>query len=189
MSCNSSFIGIFKDGSNNPIIGVCLGITSSGLDIRYYDANTGIEENIGGSDEVLTCCSGGFSERVKGMSCNQTLIGVFVDDDGEPIFAKFDGIRNGLAVLTYYNAWDGSPYFGNVNLCCSSSGNANTLYGETVVGVAGTDITMVNTGTAFTITWDNTIHTIGWTQIGNLISFTDGSLFAGGEQIKITYTI
>ena len=67
--------------------------------------------------------------------------------------------------------------------------NQNALFGETVIGVAGTDITMVNIGTAFTIAWDNTIHTIGWTQVGTLITFTDGSLFAGGEEIKITYTI
>ena len=189
MSCNSSFIGIFKNATDDPIIGLCLGITSSGLDLRYYDANTGIEESISGSGDVLTCCSGGFAERVKGMSCNQVLIGVFIDGSGNPIFAKFDGVKSGIAVLNYYHAYNGSSYNGTVYLCCASSGNANTLYGETVVGVAGTDITMVNIGTAFTIAWDNTIHTIGWNQVGTLITFTDGSLFAGGEQIKITYTI
>lgn len=188
MSCNSSFIGIFKNATDDPIIGLCLGITSSGLDLRYYDANTGIEETISGSGDVLTCCSGGFAERVKGMSCNQVLIGVFIDGSGNPIFAKFDGVKSGIAVITYYDASTGLPFIGTVYICCCSA-NSDTLYGCTVVGVAGFDITMPNAGTAFTIAWDNTIHTIGWTQVGTLITFTDGSLFAGGEQIKITYTI
>lgn len=63
-----------------------------------------------------------------------------------------------------------------------------TLYGETVVGVAGVDITMVDTGTAFTLAWKNTIMTEGWTQLGQVITLIDGSVLGGGETIRITYT-
>jgi len=69
---------------------------------------------------------------------------------------------------------------------CTSS--ANGIYGETVIGVAGTTITMVDSGTAFTIAWDNTIATTGWTQVGQVITLTSGAILAGGEIIRITYT-
>jgi hypothetical protein len=70
---------------------------------------------------------------------------------------------------------------------CGSGGDA--LYGETVIGVAGTTITMVNIGTAFTIAWDNITHTTGWNQVGQTITLTDGSILGGGEIIKIIYTV
>lgn len=64
----------------------------------------------------------------------------------------------------------------------------NSLYGTTITGVAGSTITMPpNTGTAFTIAWDNTIMTSGWVQVGTSIDITP-AILAGGEEIKVTYT-
>jgi len=64
----------------------------------------------------------------------------------------------------------------------------NSLYGTTITGVAGSTITMPpNTGTAFTIAWDNTIMTSGWVQVGTSIDITP-SVLAGGEEVKVTYT-
>ncbi len=139
MSCNSSFIGIYKDASDNPLIGICLGITGDGLDLKYYDANTR-EEVAVGSGDVLTCCSGSFEQNIRGLSCNSVLIGVFVDVDENPLFAKFDGIKGGIAILTYYSADTGEVYVGTVYYCCAGGGGAvaDGNYGDITVSSSGT---------------------------------------------------
>lgn len=131
MSCNSSFIGIYKDGSDNPLIGICLGITGDGLDLKYYEANGG-QEFIFGSGDILTCCSGSFEQSIRGLSCNSALIGVFVDVDGNPLFAKFEGIKGGIAILTYYSADTGDVFVGTVYYCCSGGGGVG---GYTIVSI------------------------------------------------------
>lgn len=181
MSSKSSFIGIYKDNVGNAIIGVCNGLIQSGLDLKYYNANTGVEY----TGAVETCCNGFFDKRVRGMSCNSVLIGVFVDGSDNPLFAKFDGIQNSLAVLTYYDATTGNVFVGTVYICCSSSGGVDISH-LTVTAVAGSAITDAGlTGTAYLICWNNMCATGGWTQIGTTVTFTDGTIFAGGETVKI----
>lgn len=133
MSCNYTFVGIYKDGSDNPLIGICNGLVHGELDLQYYDANTG-EEVIIGSDELLTCCSGSFSDRINGMSCNELLIGVFVNTFGYPVLGRFEGIKSGVAIISYYLADTGVIYNGDVEICCNGGGGGGSQNGYFPMG-------------------------------------------------------